>query len=193
MPDQYPFDVKTGEALDPVPLRFGQLDGEPLVRRNATLEAPPQPLPTGHVAVRVGGQAGAWETKEDLRGTVYWDAQGNEKIHDKLGPLPAGAITGQKPVTVNDIKSRASELILAIMDRNQQNNSMAEGLEMVMAFGHDQATWPADAQARAGADLAKWAVIKQIRAHSNNLETLLANGELPESWHNKSNWPQLTS
>lgn len=77
-------------------------DPDPLVPGNwplpagAYFDAPPE-IEEGHACVRVADE---WVVKPDLRGTVYWDAEGNQFQIAGLGVLlPEGALLVAPPPT----------------------------------------------------------------------------------------------
>lgn len=75
-------------------------------------------------------------------------------------------------VTVAMVKAEAARRIAAIMPDYMQRNVMAWGLETIMAYGTDPATWPAQLQAVNAAAQAAWTAIKAIRARSDEIEAI---------------------
>jgi len=81
----YYFHYKTSEYIGKGTAEPDPLDSENwLVPGNATAEPLPE-LEPEHVAVRVGGKHGNWQSMLDKRGTEYWLIDGSKYTIDELG------------------------------------------------------------------------------------------------------------
>ncbi|WP_052708037.1 hypothetical protein [Salinivibrio sp. KP-1] len=89
----YYFHYKTGEYIGTGTAEPDPLDDKNwLVPGNATVEPLPE-LESDHVAVRIGGKHGKWESMLDKRGTEYWLADRSKHVIDKLGEdVPANGL-----------------------------------------------------------------------------------------------------
>lgn len=71
---------------------------------------------------------------------------------------------------VAQVKEEARRRILAVMDKDQQDNALALGQEMIYTHGPDLATWPEGDRATYAGVMAKWSAIKAIRTASDAIE-----------------------
>ena len=74
---------------------------------------------------------------------------------------------------VSEVKAEARQRILAVLDKDQQDNALALGQEMIYTHGPDPAGWPEPEKATYAAVMAKWAQIKAIRTASDAIEAAL--------------------
>lgn len=71
---------------------------------------------------------------------------------------------------VAEIKAEARRRIVAVMDKDQQDNALALGQEMIYTHGLDPSTWPAEDRATYEGVMEKWSAIKAIRSASDLIE-----------------------
>jgi len=76
---------------------------------------------------------------------------------------------------IGQVKEVARNLILAVMNKDEQDNALALGQEMIYLHGPDPATWPEERQTEYAAIMAKWSKIKAIRTASDAIEAALPN------------------
>jgi len=95
------FNKETGEYIGEEEAEKNPLEpGKYLIPAAATTEPPPKA--GTKEAVRFNGQG--WEKTPDLRGTVYFEADGTEKKIDRLGDtLPEGALTKKPAPTAEQV------------------------------------------------------------------------------------------
>lgn len=74
---------------------------------------------------------------------------------------------------VAEIKAEARRRIVSVMDKDQQDNALALGQEMIYTHGPDPAAWPEDRRTEYADVMAKWARIKDIRTASDLIEAAL--------------------
>lgn len=74
---------------------------------------------------------------------------------------------------VTAIKAEARQRIVAVMNKDQQDNALARGQEMIFLHGADAATWPQAARDEYTVVMAKWSQIKALREASDAIEAAL--------------------
>lgn len=74
---------------------------------------------------------------------------------------------------ISAIKAEARQRIVAVMDKDQQDNALALGHEMIFLHGPDPANWPQGDRETYDAVMVKWAKIKALRAASDVIEAAL--------------------
>lgn len=132
------------------------LSPEALVERDLALVIE-GPLP-------VGAKATTW-TLDDVDGAPVrtWGSEA-------FGPEELAAIRAQ---CVLDVKAEARRRILAVMNKDEQDNALALGQEMIFLHGPDPTTWPQPVRDEYLAVMAKWSQINVLRAASDLIEAAL--------------------
>ena len=74
---------------------------------------------------------------------------------------------------VTQVKEEARRRILAVMDKDQQDNALALGQEMIFLHGPSPEDWPEEDRITYEATMEKWSQIKAIRAASDAIEAAL--------------------
>jgi len=100
---------------------------------------------------------------------------------------PKFPISAADPVVVlvADVKAEAARRIDLIMKDYEQRNALALGQEMVLTYGPDTSTWPADKQAVLVAAMSKWEAIKALRATSDLIEAM---SPIPADFREDAYW-----
>ena len=98
---------------------------------------------------------------------VGWWNKAGYRLQRQNPPAPP-------PPMASDVKHEARRRILAIADKDRQDNMLAYAIETMRDHGTDPANWPDDRKVMNAAFSAKWDAIKAIRSRSNEIEAMEA-------------------